>query len=75
METTPIEKLQLLYTASNKSAEELRFLIQSLCNKQRNLLINLLQEERETIQDFVETNSWAADRVNTIDSILTALDC
>lgn len=66
-----MEKLQLLYSA--ESPEELQFLIDSFCKKQRALLINLLQEEKETLEPHINTNRWAYDRVQVIDSLLTAL--
>jgi hypothetical protein len=66
-----MDKLKLLYTAS--SAEELQFIIDSLCNKQRDLLINLLREEKETLEPHTESNLWAKDRVQLVDSILSSL--
>jgi hypothetical protein len=66
-----MDKLKLLYTAS--SAEELQFIIDSLCNKQRDLLINLLREEKETLEPHTESNLWARDRVQLVDSILSSL--
>ena len=66
-----MEKLQQLYSAS--SAEELQFIIDSLCNKQRELLINLLREEKDSIEPHIRDNMWAYDRVQLIDSILSSL--
>ena len=66
-----MDKLQLLYSAS--SAEELQFLINSLCIKQRALLINLLQEEKETLEPHINQNMWARERSQVTDSLLSAL--
>lgn len=66
-----MEKLQQLYSAS--SAEELQFIIDSLCNKQRELLVNLLKEEKESIEPHISNNIWAYERIQLIDSILSAL--
>lgn len=72
MDNFPSDKLQLLYESTN-SAEELQFLIDNLCKKQKELLKNLLNEELDNIEDFASTNEWVSDRVDTINSILERL--
>lgn len=42
--------------------------------KQKELLINLLTEEKDNIEQFIIQNGWVEDRVNTINSILDLLN-
>lgn len=72
-ETTAL-KLKLALATSSKSPEELHFLIESLCVKQRALLISLLLEERENIEPFIENSEWVEERTQIINSLLAALN-
>lgn len=67
-------KLKLALATSSKTPEELHFLIESLCIKQRALLISLLLEERENIEPFIESNMWVEERTQVINSLLNALN-
>lgn len=67
-------KLKLALATSSKSPEELHFLIESLCVKQRALLITLLLEEKENIEPFIDNNTWVEERTQVIDSLLQALN-
>ena len=66
-----MNNLQLLYNAAD--AKELQFIIDSLCSKQRSLLINLLKEEKESIEPHIEQNEWAYERHQLVISLLSAL--
>jgi hypothetical protein len=53
--------------------DELQFLYDSLSQKERDLLISLLTEEKENIEIFKPHNTWVYQRIDTINSILKAL--
>lgn len=66
-----MNNLQLLYNAAD--AKELQFIIESLCSKQRSLLINLLKEEKESLEPHVNQNEWAYERYQLVISLLSTL--
>ena len=74
MDIVTTTKLKLALATSSKTPEELHFLIESLCIKQRALLISLLLEERENIEPFIQQNMWVEERTQVINSLLKALD-
>ena len=67
-------KVKLALATSSKTPEELHFLIESLCTKQRALLISLLLEEKENIEPFIDNNEWVSERTHIINSLLAALN-
>lgn len=74
MDIATTTKLKLALATSSKTPEELHFLIESLCIKQRALLISLLTEEKENIEPFIHQNMWVEERTQVINSLLRALD-
>lgn len=74
MDFAATTKLKLALATSSKTPEELHFLIESLCIKQRALLISLLLEEKENIEPFIQQNMWVEERTQVINSLLKALD-
>lgn len=74
MDIAATTKLKLALATSSKTPEELHFLIESLCIKQRALLISLLLEERENIEPFIQQNMWVEERTQVINSLLKSLD-
>jgi hypothetical protein len=53
--------------------DELKFIYDGLSQKERDLLVNLLKEEKDNIELFKYSNEWVIQRINTINSILKAL--
>ena len=74
MDFSTATKLKLALATSSKTPEELHFLIESLCIKQRALLISLLLEEKENIEPFLNSNIWVEERTQVINSLLAALN-
>ena len=74
MDISTATKLKLVLATSSKTPEELHFLLESLCVKQRALLISLLLEEKENIEPFVNSNMWVEERTQVIDSLLKSLN-
>lgn len=58
----------------NKYQNELELFSAALTEKQRLFLKELLQEERDNIEPYIQQNMWVIDRVKIIDSIIQLLE-
>jgi hypothetical protein len=58
----------------NKHISELELLYSAMSQKERYLLVNLLEEEKENIIHYESQVEWVKDRINTINSILSMME-
>ena len=58
----------------DKYVSELELLYSSMSQKERHLLVNLLNEEKENIMPYESQVEWVQDRIKTINSILSIIE-
>jgi hypothetical protein len=58
----------------NKHISELELLYSAMSEKERYLLVNLLEEEKENIIHYESQVEWVKDRIKTINSILSMME-
>lgn len=58
----------------NKHISELELLYSAMSQKERYLLVDLLEEEKENIIHYESQVEWVKDRIKTINSILSMMD-
>ena len=57
----------------NKHYGDLELFSTAITEKQRILLQELLEEEKENIEPYITQNMWVSDRIKTINSIIDLL--
>ena len=64
------DRVKIMYESAGNPMEEIGYIFNTFNTKQRDLIVNLLLEEKENIEPFVEQNMWVQERVQIIDDIL-----